>query len=183
MAVFGGSYELDYKTVAIQCFTDLVSWVKEDVEDRVSELIIRDFATNFMKVEFVREIDPLKVESSMEEYFLANEDIYLGRRRSTFHKNVCRRLRESVTDPEIQRTGEKLSVLTCRSAFSLFSQCRTAMPLAVIRQRPWKSHSVESGSTSLSGHFLPVNVYVIVNGVGAAVLNVMLEIGVRFQMR
>lgn len=32
-----------------------------------------------MKVEFVREIGPLKVESSMEEYFLANEDIYLGR--------------------------------------------------------------------------------------------------------
>lgn len=61
------------------------------------------------------------------------KNIYLkNRRRSTFHKNVCRRLRESVTDPEIQRTGEKLSVLTCRSAFSLFSQCRTAMPLVSV---------------------------------------------------
>ncbi|KAK4026422.1 hypothetical protein OUZ56_015420 [Daphnia magna] len=30
---------------------------------------------------------------------------------------------------------------------------------------------------------LPVNVYVVVNGVGVAFLNVMLENGVRFQMR
>ncbi|KAK4006180.1 hypothetical protein OUZ56_011335 [Daphnia magna] len=31
--------------------------------------------------------------------------------------------------------------------------------------------------------WLPVNIYVVVNGVGVAFLSVMLEIGVRFQMR
>ncbi|KAK4007823.1 hypothetical protein OUZ56_012975 [Daphnia magna] len=31
--------------------------------------------------------------------------------------------------------------------------------------------------------WLPVNVYVVVNGLGVAFLNMMLEIGVRFQMR
>lgn len=48
------------------------------LRERVSDLM-QDFANNFMETSHVRDTDPLLLDPSMDEYYLPDENIYLGK--------------------------------------------------------------------------------------------------------
>jgi hypothetical protein len=67
------------------------------LKDKVFELI-QDFASNFIDVTYLRETNPLEIDPSLEEYYIPEENIYLGSLilNSTLNpfnllrRNICR---------------------------------------------------------------------------------------------
>lgn len=78
---------LKFLSYALQCLNEFNTVFQAEspllytLKNRVADLI-RDFASNFMEVEFVRDIDPLELDPSEEEHYLVVEHIYLGKFKS-----------------------------------------------------------------------------------------------------
>ncbi|KZS06477.1 Uncharacterized protein APZ42_030062 [Daphnia magna] len=98
------------------------------------------------------------------------------------HNGVNKAITLEACDPnwiKCQTRLQKLitNYLTQTTALKRTQQCSFCTNAQI------KVQSGEHSITQDNEWQLPVNVYVVVNGIGVAFLNVMLEIGVRFQMR
>ncbi|KAK4007202.1 hypothetical protein OUZ56_012362 [Daphnia magna] len=115
--------------------------------------------------------------------------------RALATEDLRRKASKSHSNPSSLSSESELSSPSAHARFDLHEPQRdtfhNSVPkelfpnLFVLLQIYFPRYDNEKGEGRLGdGHDrLPVNVYVVVNGVGVAFLNVMLEIDVRFQMR
>ncbi len=68
----------EFLSHALHCVNEFNTALFYTLRERVSYLML-DFANNFMETSHVRDGDPLLLDPSMDEYYLPDENIYLGK--------------------------------------------------------------------------------------------------------